>query len=207
VKVYAIAGGTGAGKSTVARRLARRYGGRRIDADRIGHAVLRTARVRRRLIDAFGPDIVAPDGGIDRRRLGARVFGRPARLRTLNRIVHPEIARRLRARLDSLERAGTRFALVDAALFFEFDLGRPVDGVLAVVAPRPVRRQRLAARGLSEPAITARLQSQPRVEAWARRADVRLDSDCDLDELGARIDAAWNELRRRRRPANGRNGT
>jgi dephospho-CoA kinase len=205
--VYAIVGGTGAGKSTVARRLARRHGGRRIDADRVGHAVLRLERVRRRLLAAFGPGIVAPDGTIDRARLGARVFGRREKLRTLNRIVHPEIARRLRARLAALERSGARFVLLDAALFFEFELERPVDGVLAVVAPIAVRRARLRACGLAPRVVAARLRSQPHVAAWTRRADVRLDSDCDLRQLGARIDAAWDELRRRRRrPASKRSG-
>jgi dephospho-CoA kinase len=200
VKVYAVVGGIGAGKSTVARRLARRHGGRRLDADRIGHAVLRNSRVRQRLLAAFGPDIVAPGGGIDRARLGARVFGRPARLRTLERIVHPEIAARLRTRLAALERVGARFALVDAALFYEFDLGRDVDGILAVTAPDAVRLARLRQRGLSARAARARMASQPRVRSWNRRADVRLDTDCSLGELNARIDAAWQDLRRARRP-------
>jgi len=199
VKVYAITGGIGAGKTTVARRLARRHGGRRIDADREGHRVLRLARVRRRLLAAFGPDIVAPGGGIDRARLGARVFGRPARLRTLNRIVHPEIARRLRARLAALARDRARFVLVDAALWFEFDLGRPVDAVLGVTAPAAVRRRRLAARGLRPAQVAARIASQPRVGEWIRRADVRIDTDCTWRELNARIDAAWDALRRHRR--------
>jgi dephospho-CoA kinase len=200
VRIYAVVGGTGAGKSTVVRRLARRTGGRRIDADRIGHAVLRLATVQRRLLAAFGTDIVAPGGGIDRARLGARVFGHPARLRLLNRIVHPEIARRLRARLAALDGAGTRLVWLDAALFYAFDLERRVDGVLAVTAPRAVRLQRLRARGLSLAAARARLDSQPGVAAWTRRADVRLDTDCSWRELDARIDAAWRQLRRRRRP-------
>lgn len=69
MRVYAVVGGMAAGKSTVARRLARRHGGTWIDADRIGHRVLALQRVRRRLLDAFGPDIVGRAGSIDRRRL------------------------------------------------------------------------------------------------------------------------------------------
>lgn len=200
MKIYAVVGGIAAGKSTVARRLARRYGGRRIDADRIGHAVLRAPAVQRRLLAAFGADIVAPGGGIDRARLGARVFGRPARLASLNGIVHPEIARRLRLRLAALARDGAPFVLLDAALFFEFDPGCRVDGVLAVTAPRAVRLERLRTRGLTASAARARIASQPRVAAWTRRADVRLDTDCRLRELDARIDTAWQELRRAKRP-------
>ena len=200
MRVYAIVGGIAAGKSSVARRLARRYGGVRLDADRVGHQVLRLGRVQRRLLATFGPDIVAPGGAIDRRRLGTLVFGKPARLRALDAIVHPEIAARIRARLGALQRRGVRCVWLDAALFYQFDLGTPVDGVLAVVAPQRVRRERLQARnGWTAREAAARLRSQPQVETWARRADVRIDSDCSWRELDARLDAAWQELRRQKR--------
>ena len=200
MRIYAVVGGIAAGKSTVARRLARRHGGTWLDADRVGHQVLRLRRVQRRLLATFGPDIVAPGGGIDRRRLGAQVFGKPARLRALNGIVHPEIAARIRARLGRLRRRGVPFVLLDAALFYEFDLGLPVDGVLAVVARRAVRRERLQARnGWTAREAEARLRSQPGVEDWTRRAGVRIDSDCTWRELDARLEAAWRELRRQKR--------
>lgn len=203
MKIYAVVGGIASGKSSVTRRLVRRHGGTRLDADRIGHQVLRLARVQRRLLATFGPDMLAPGGGIDRRRLGALVFGRPARLRALNAIVHPEIAARIRARLAALERRRVPFVWLDAALFFEFDLGAPVDGVLAVVAPRRVRLARLRARnGYSAAEAAARLRSQPRIRDWARRADVRIDTGCTWRELDKRLDVAWQELRwldRRRR--------
>jgi dephospho-CoA kinase len=205
MRLYAVVGGIAAGKSTVVRRMARRYGGTWIDADRLGHQVLELAPVRQRLLDAFGPDIVGRRGSIDRRRLGARVFGHPARLRRLNAIVHPEIARRVRARLEALARRKERWVLLDAALFFEFDLGWPVDGVLAVVAPRRLRRARLLRRsGVTLAAANARLASQPQLAAWIRRADVRLDNDCALQELDGRIQDAWRELRRLPRPRRGR---
>jgi len=198
MRIFAVVGGIAAGKSTVSRRLARR-GGAWIDADRAGHRALRTPSVRQRLLQRFGADIVGRDGEIDRRRLGARVFGRPARLRALNAIVHPEIARVLRSRLAALERRGVPFVLLDAALFFEFDLGCEVDAVLAVTAPRAVRRARLLRRDALAPAqVEARLRSQPGLNAWIRRADVRLDTGCSRAELAARIEAAWSELRRYR---------
>jgi dephospho-CoA kinase len=197
MRVYALVGGIAAGKSTVARRLARRHGGTWLDADRVGHAVLRSLRLRRELLRRFGADIVGPAGEIDRRRLGTRVFGRPTRLRTLNALVHPEIARRVRTRIAALRRRGTRFVLLDAALFFEFDLGLEVDAVLAVTAPRRVRRARLQARdGLTASQAEVRLRSQPRLAAWVRRADVRIDTDCPLRHLEPRLEEAWRELQR-----------
>ncbi len=205
MRVYAVVGGIAAGKSTVARALARGRGVR-IDADRIGHAVLRLERVRRRLLAQFGPDIFAANGHVDRRRLGATVFGNQTRLRQLDAIVHPEIARRLRSKLESLQRRGVAVAILDAALYFELGLDRPVDGVLAVTATRRVRRSRLQAqRGLSAAEAEARLRSQPRLATWTRRADVRIDTDCSLPVLRARIERAWRELRRlHQRRATGR---
>lgn len=196
MRIYAVVGGIAAGKTTVARALARR-GGVRIDADRIGHAVLRSPAVRRQLLARFGPGIVGAGGAIDRRRLGRRVFGHPERLRRLNAVAHPEIARRIRRRLESCARRRVRFVILDAALYFDIDLGIPVDGVLAVVAPRAVRRRRLQRRsGLSEREIERRLASQPRLASWVRRADVVLDTDCPRHELVRRIDTAWRALRR-----------
>jgi len=207
MQVYAIVGGIGAGKSTVARRLARRPGVARIDADRIGHQVLRGAAVRQRLIATFGPDIVGRDGGIDRRRLGAIVFGAPQRLGRLNAIVHPLLAARVHRRLAALQRRGIRYVLLDAALFFELDLELEVDAVLAVVAPRAVRAERLRRRGnLSDAQIEARLQSQPGLASWTRRADVRLRNDGGRRELEARIEAAWRALLRSRRRGRNRRG-
>jgi dephospho-CoA kinase len=206
MRVYAVVGGIAAGKSTVARRLARRYGGTRIDADRLGHQVLGLVRVRQRLLDAFGPDIVGRGGRIDRRRLGAGVFGHPARLRRLNAIMHPEIARRVQLRLAGLARRQERFVLLDAALYFEFDLGWPVDGVLAVVASRRARQERLLQRPDVTPAVArARLNSQPHLAAWVRRADVRLDNDCARRDLDGRIQIAWRELQRLPRSRRRRN--
>lgn len=198
MRTYAIVGGIAAGKTTVARALARGRGVR-VDVDRIGHQVLRLERVRQRLLAQFGPDIVGPDGRVDRRRLGRRVFGHPARMRRLEAIVHPEIARRVGSKLEALRRSGIPVVILDAALFFELGL-EPVDGVVAVTAPRRVRRARLEAeRGLRRSEAEARLQSQPRLATWTRRADVRIDTDCSLPVLRARIERAWRELRRLRR--------
>jgi dephospho-CoA kinase len=202
MRVYAVVGGIGAGKTTVSRLLARRHGGAVLDADRAGHQILRAPRVRRRLLALFGADIVGKDGEVDRAKLGACVFGHPKRLRALNALVHPEIARQLRARLAALERRGVPFVLLDAALYYEFGAGIEADGVLAVTASRRARLERLRRRDrLPDAALRARLASQPRLPSWIRRADVRLDTECPRIELGERAERAWRELRRSRRHA------
>lgn len=201
MRVYAVVGGIGSGKSTVCRLLARR-GGRVVDVDRLGHRALRDPDVVLRLSARFGADIVGPGGAIDRRALGRLVFGHRKRLRDLNAIVHPAIGRLLRERLRRLSRARVPFVLIDAALFLDVDFGVEVDAVLAVVAPRRLRRQRLHRRDrLPSLELDARLRSQPGIGAWTRQADFRIDNQGSLEELEQRVREVWRQIGRRRRRA------
>jgi dephospho-CoA kinase len=148
--------------------------------------------------------MLGPDGDVDRQALGRRVFGDPAALRALNALVHPEIGRLLRRRLATLERQGESCALIDAALYLDVDLGVPVDAVIAVTAPRALRRQRLLQRGgLTAAEIDSRLDSQTRIGVWTRRADYRLDASGSLEDLQERVDDLWQRLQRQRRRKRG----
>ncbi len=196
MRVYAVVGGIAAGKSVVSGMLARR-GGEVIDADRLGHRVLRIPRVVRELSQRFGADTVGADGAIDRRALGKRVFGKPAHLRDLNAVVHPEIGRLVRQRLAALRRRRVRFAILDAALFLDVDLAVEVDAVIAVTAPRRVRRARLRARDqLTAAECEARLDSQRRLGVWTRQADFRIDTHGSLAQVEERVKALWPQLQR-----------
>jgi len=196
MRVYAIVGGIAAGKSTLCRLLSQR-GASVVDADSLGHRVLRQRRVVEELSRRLGADIVAADGTVDRRELGRRVFGRPDRLRELNAIVHPEIGRLVRQRLSALERRGVEVAIVDAALFLDVDLRVHVDAVIAVTAPRAVRRKRLAARdSLTAAECEARLNSQPRLGVWTRRSDFRIDTRGSVSDVEERLSALWPQLQR-----------
>src|SRR5258705_7166992 len=97
--VVGLTGGIGSGKSTVAAMLAD-LGAIVIDADKVGHDVYRPGTEGfRRVVEAFGEAIVAPDGTIDRRILGAKVFADPTELKKLNDLVHPLIGEEIRHRL------------------------------------------------------------------------------------------------------------
>ena len=196
MRVYAVVGGIASGKSTVSRLLAQ-WGGAVIDADRLGHQALGVPRLVRELSRRFGADTVGADGRVDRRVLGKRVFGKPARLRELNALVHPEIGRRVRRRLAALEKRGVPYAILDAALFLDVELGVQVDAVVAVTAPRSVRRRRLRDRdGLSDRECDARLRSQPRIGVWTRQADFRIDTQGTLSEVEERVRRLWPQLKR-----------
>src|SRR5690242_12615537 len=128
-----LTGGIGAGKSTGATLLGE-LGARVIDADKIGHDVYRPGREGfGRVVDAFGPGVVAADGTIDRRALGAIVFGDPAARARLNAIVHPLITAELGRRIASVRDEG--FAgpiVVEAAVMLEAGWQALVDRVWVV---------------------------------------------------------------------------
>jgi dephospho-CoA kinase len=79
-RLVGIAGGSGTGKTTIARHLVERFGGVHIDGDRVGHAVLGEAGVVRQLVEAFGPGVLDATGAVDRKRLGPLVFADSGRL-------------------------------------------------------------------------------------------------------------------------------
>jgi len=193
--VVGLTGGLGAGKSTVARALAA-AGARVVDADRMGHAVLEEAGVRRELAAAFGADVLGADGGVRRDELGRRAFATPEALARLNAVVHPRLLSRLRDEIESLAAEGYRgLVVLDAALLVEWDLGAWCDVVVAVAAPREARRRRAqAALGLSDADVEARLARQLPEEERVRYADRVLVNDGSEEDLAERAAALAAEL-------------
>ena len=197
MKVIGLTGGIASGKSTVSRFLGE-LGAVVIDADRIGHEVLRSdSEVKRELVAAFGQQILTPGGSVSRRRLGKLAFGSPEVLSRLNRITHPRIAARAKARLERYRRDGVK-VVVEAALLLEAGWASLVDEVWVTVAAEATVLKRLKGRaGLSEPESRARLRAQLSVAEMVRQADVVIDTDCRLDELRARVVGLWEELNSR----------
>jgi phosphopantetheine adenylyltransferase/dephospho-CoA kinase len=196
VIVLGLTGGIAAGKSTVARELARR-GAHVIDADRLGHLAYEPGtRAHREVAAAFGPGVVAADGRIDRAALGARVFGRPAELRRLTDIVWPEIRRLAEAELARLRRERRAAVVVlDAAVLLEAGWEDLCDEIWVVVVSRATALRRAVARGgLDAAAVEARIDAQLSNEARREHADVVLDNDGDEAALRAQLDAHWRRL-------------
>lgn len=193
--IVGLTGGIGAGKSAVAKILAE-LGAEVIDADRVGHEVYEPGTPGwRQVVDAFGPGIVATDGRIDRKRLGAIVFADPAELARLNAIVHPLIRDAVAARIAASRAAGAaRPIVVEAALLVEAKWDALVDEVWVVVAEREVIERRLIEqRGLDRSAIAARMRAQLGDEERRARADVLVDNSGSLDQLHAKLVALWRD--------------
>lgn len=166
VLVLGITGGTGAGKTTLLRAL-ERHGALVLDCDAVYHEMLRSdAPLRADLTAAFG-EVFAPDGGLDRQKLGKIVFGDDAALARLDGIIFRHLPRALARRMEA---SGARLIALDAIKLIESGLGTLCDVTVAVTAPEEVRVRRIMARdGISEDYARARVRAQRSEEDF--RAD------------------------------------
>jgi dephospho-CoA kinase len=191
-----LTGGIGSGKSTVASMLSD-LGASVVDADKVGHDVYLPGSEGFRLVrEAFGDGIVAADGTIDRKALGARVFADPAMLATLNALVHPLIGAEIRRRIDAARAAAPeRPIVVEAAIMLEAGW-RFFDRVwIVVVSPEVAIARVMASRGLSRGEVEARLAAQMSNDERRRHADLVLENDGSLPALRTQVEAAWRGLR------------
>ena len=172
--VFGLSGGIASGKSTVCRILVDRCPGVRIfDADASVHRLLSfcpeaTAAVAAR----FGPEVLRPDGSVDRPLLRRRVFADPAARRDLEAILHPRVREECLESLALARKLPASLFVADIPLLFEnaFDFGQ--DGNLLVAAGLPTRRRRLLERGtLDEATADAVIAAQMPQEEKLRLAD------------------------------------
>jgi dephospho-CoA kinase len=191
-----LTGGIGAGKSEVSRRLAAQ-GAIVIDADLIAREVVAPGTDGlAEVVEAFGPELLGPDGGLDRERLGGIVFADPQLLGKLNAIVHPRVG----ARMLALEESAGPGAIIvhDVPLIAENNLASSYDLVVVVDVPPRLQLDRLVRlRGLTPEQAQARMAAQASREERLAVADMVLDNSGSLAELDRQVGDLWTELRRR----------
>lgn len=193
-----LTGGIASGKSTVVEAL-RGLGAETIDADRLGHQTYEPGTdTFKAVVAAFGDELVAEDGTIDRRVLGGKVFGKPDELKRLTDIVWPGIRALAAAELERLAGAGTEVAVLEAAVLIEAEWQDLVDEVWVVsVAPEAARDRLMARNDMSAEDADARIASQISNQERLAHADVVIETDCPIEEMNDRVEAAWNELNAR----------
>ena len=193
----AITGGAGSGKSTVA-RMFRDLGARVLDADEAArNAVAVGTPAWQELRRAFGPEYFREDGALDRAKLARRVFADPAERRRLDEIVHPQVAREIKARLTDLERQGAPLVLVEVPLLFEAGLEKAYNKIIVVYVDEADQGRRLGdrdRRGASE--IAGMLQAQLPLKDKVARADFVVDNRGPLSNTLAQVKNIWGELQK-----------
>lgn len=199
MRVIGVTGGIGSGKSHVARQFCE-LGAGLVDADRLGHQVLEFPRIRAEIRDQFGEGVFKIDGSVDRRKLGALVFGSgpepQARLQWLESAVHPEIGNLIQAELDQFRRDGTRVLLLDAAVMFKTGWDRICDRIVFVECELPLRLERVQGRGWTEVELLARESQQLALAEKRRRSSDRIDNNRPEDPawLQGQVQRLWNQF-------------
>jgi len=196
--VVGLTGGIATGKTTAARMLAER-GATVLDADALVYELQAPGTdVHRAILAAFGREILAPDGTLDRGKLGARAFADPAARRVLEAIVHPALTAEIARRVEALRRGGqTWLCVLEAALLVEEGPQGIVDRVVVVTAPEVEQVARLRAKGsLSEEEAWRRVRAQLPSAVKARHADHVLVNDRDLASLARQVAALAEVLLR-----------
>ena len=193
LRVIGLTGGIASGKSTAARHLETR-GALMIDADKLGHRAYEPdTEAFRKVVEAFGDDIVGDDGQINRRALGGKVFGNPGELDRLTGIVWPEIRKMALAEIDAARTEGkTKAVVLEAAVLLEAGWQDIVDEVWVVYAEREQAIARAMARdGLDEAAVSARIDAQMTNEQRIEQSDVAFENATTAEALCERLDERW----------------
>ena len=190
-----LTGGMGSGKSTVAKALARR-GARIIDADAIARQVVEPGMpALGQLVERFGPEILAPDGSLNRPALGAIAFVDDETRKDLEAITHPAIAEEF---FRQIAAAPPDAILVhDVPLLVESTRGLKYEGVIVVEAPLDVRLDRLEARGVARDDAAQRIALQASDDERREVATWVVNNASDLNALEAQLDPIWEELQTR----------
>ena len=194
--IIGLTGGIGSGKSVVGGMLAE-LGAHVIDTDKIGHRVYEPGSEGfTRIVETFGRGVVAVDGTIDRKKLGAVVFADAEKRAALNAIVHPLIFGEIMREIADRRHAGFAGPIVlEAPILVEAKGTGLVDQIWVVAAPADAVRKRLAeSRAMTKAEIEARVAAQLDDAERRRHADVIIENDGSVEHLRQVVEAAWRVL-------------
>ncbi len=180
MRTIGVTGGSGAGKSVLLAQWAS-LGAVVIDADEVYHRLLREDTALLASLRAAFPEAF-PSDTLDRRALGKMVFADKGKLARLEFLTHGAVVPAIRHIIDTARREGRSAVAVDAIRLLETPLGREMDVLVGVTAPKADRIARIMARdGISEDYARARLSSQPEDDYYRAQVDYFLENNVRLE--------------------------
>ncbi len=188
MKVIGLTGGIATGKSTVSRMLVE-AGLAVLDADLIAREVVQVGEpAYKEIVQAFGSEILARDGSIDRQLLGRLIFAEPSLRQCLNQITHPRIMETIKDRLALFRAQGTPLVILDIPVLFETGMEAMVDEVWVVACDEDIQARRLQNRdGLSPGEVRARLRAQMPLAEKIKSAQRVIDNSLDIDHTRQQV--------------------
>jgi dephospho-CoA kinase len=192
----AVTGPFASGKSTLVRLLGELPDTETTSADEVVHHLLENDRKTiSRIVERFGEDVRGAEG-IDRKALGREVFADAEALRDLEEILHPLVREETDRRIEASEAA---LFVAEIPLLFETGRGEDFDYTVAVTVPEDRRRSWTEERGVDGPALRAIEARQLTGEEKARRADLVVRNDGDLDRLREQAECLGRKILGERR--------
>jgi dephospho-CoA kinase len=196
--IFGLTGGIASGKTTVA-HFFEELGSKIIDADRLGHELVRPSRpAYQEIVSRYGQEILSRSREIDRRRLGAIVFSDPEKLRELNAILHPRIIAKIEELASQYHRQDPReVIIVDAAVIYEAGIADRFTKILVAWCRREQQIERLMSKTeISREEAERRIASQIPAEEKRRRADYAIDCSGTVEQTRAQVEALLPELKK-----------
>jgi dephospho-CoA kinase len=195
--VVGLTGGVATGKTTVA-KMFKQCGAAVIDADQLAHDIVKPGKPAwRQIVNAFGKTVLNPDHTLNRRELGALVFGNRIKLRQLEKIIHPRVAREQARLTKAIARKHPKAVVIyEVPLLFEAGVDKRVDKIIVVTADRNTQIARLKKRnGFSRAEAIRRIRSQMPLAKKIQRADHVLNGTFSRPFLRKQVGQLFNSLR------------
>ncbi|HLG62327.1 MAG TPA: dephospho-CoA kinase [Ktedonosporobacter sp.] len=193
-RIIGLTGNIACGKTTIGKILLELGAERYIDADALVHHLYESSQpIAVKVAETFGSSILAPDGSVDRKALGAVVFQDAAALKQLERIVHPAVGTALMKELALVSAAG--IAVVDAVKLLEGGSGALCQSKWLVICPEEQELARLMARSnLSREEAEARIRAQPDIAPKLVLVDEVIDNGGSLEETRRQVKVAFERF-------------
>ena len=193
-RIIGITGNIACGKTAVGHMMLELGAERYIDADAVVHKLYESGQIIAvKVAEAFGPGVVAANGDIDRRALGAIVFQDAEAMSRLEEIVHPAVSQAMASELAQVRPTG--IVIIDAVKLLEGGSGKFCQSKWIVICPQELEYERLFARNDFSPEETwARIKAQPSVEARLPLVDEVIDNSGSLDETLRQVEEAYKRF-------------
>lgn len=190
MKIIGIAGGVGAGKSTILKVLERDYQALVIASDEVARSLQKIGgSCYEPMLELFGRDCVLPDGNLDRARIAGIVFNDAEMLKKLNAIVHPRVSMEIERLIGQAREEGRRYCVLESAILFETGYEKICDEVWQIYTDPEIRIGRLMeSRGYSRERCISMMKGQMSDEELEKRCQVKIDNSCSEEDTKQQID-------------------
>lgn len=195
--ILGLTGPTGSGKSLASRVFADE-GYAVINADQTARSAVRKGSLcLAELVKSFGKEILLPDGELDRKALANLAFSDKGKTNLLNSVTHPHIIEEIKSEIDQLSATGAEAIVLDAPALFESGAQKLCSKVVAVIADKNLRYERIRIRDrLTPEEADRRMAAQHPPGYYTQKADYALVNNGDAGEFKKQAAALAAQLKR-----------